>query len=86
MVVRKPTSISIFAPKKGFYALVDAILDSDEYSEAFGERRFPTALLDSPVKPCVALRVGSIGNTGTQPEKVETPRFVQLGTTQEEPD
>jgi len=67
--------------KKGFYALVDAILDSEEYSEAFGEDTVPYERYLTPAGQSLrSLRVGSIGNTGTQPEKVEAPRFVQLGT------
>jgi len=69
--------------KKGFYALVDAILDSEEYNEAFGEDTVPYERYLTPAGQALrSLRVGSIGNTGIQSTKEEAPRFVQLGTTQ----
>jgi phycobilisome core-membrane linker protein len=66
--------------KKGFYALIDAILDTKEYEEAFGEDTVPYERYLTPGG--VALRtnrVGSIVDKGTQVAKEETPRFVQLG-------
>jgi phycobilisome core-membrane linker protein len=67
--------------KKGFYALVDAILDSQEYSEAFGEDTVPYERYLTPGGVALRqLRVGSIGiDIGTKVEKEETPRFVELG-------
>jgi phycobilisome core-membrane linker protein len=68
--------------KKGFYALVDAIIESQEYSEAFGEDTVPyERYLTAAGVSMRQLRVGSIREdiTSTIP-KQETPRFVELGT------
>jgi phycobilisome core-membrane linker protein len=66
--------------KKGFYALVDAIIDSPEYSEAFGEDTVPYERYLTPAGVSLrGLRIGSIADTGTKVEKQETPRFVELG-------
>ncbi len=77
--------------KKGFYALVDAIIDSPEYNEAFGEDTVPYERYLTPGGVALrSLRVGSIGqDIGTPVQKEETPRFVELGTVKEartEPD
>ena len=77
--------------KKGFYALVDAILDSEEYSEAFGEDTVPYERYLTPAGVAMrSLRVGSIrSDVGTAPTKEETPKFVELGAVTEmrtEPD
>ncbi|MBD2771851.1 phycobilisome rod-core linker polypeptide [Iningainema tapete] len=67
--------------KKGFYGLVDAILDTVEYSETFGEDTVPYERYLTPQGLALRqLRVGSIGeDIGTKVEKEETPRFVELG-------
>lgn len=68
--------------KKGFYALVDALIDSKEYEEAFGEDTVPYERYLTPGGQALrSLRTGTIGETGMQvkPEP-ETPRFVELGT------
>jgi phycobilisome core-membrane linker protein len=66
------------AAKKGFYALVDAILASQEYDEAFGEDTVPYERYLTPAGVALRqLRPGSIR------EDVETPRFVELGTVTE---
>ncbi len=66
--------------KKGFYALIDAILDSPEYGESFGEDTIPYERYLTPAGVAQrSLRLGTIGATGTLPEKEETPRFVELG-------
>ncbi|NJR50893.1 MAG: photosystem I reaction center subunit X [Leptolyngbyaceae cyanobacterium CSU_1_3] len=70
------------ASKKGFYAVVDAILDSLEYSEAFGEDTVPYERYVTPGGLSQRTsRVGSIADKG-MPKVVanETPRFVELGT------
>ncbi len=77
--------------KKGFYALVDAILDSLEYSESFGEDTVPYERYLTPAGVAMrSLRVGSIrSDVGTAPTKEETPKFVTLGEVKEmrtEPD
>jgi phycobilisome core-membrane linker protein len=72
--------------KKGFYALVDEIIGTVEYSEAFGEDTIPYERYLTPAGVSQRkLRVGSIADTGvginTQPET--TQRFVELGTVPE---
>jgi phycobilisome core-membrane linker protein len=67
--------------RQGFYALVDTIIDSDEYNKAFGEDTVPYERYLTPGG--VALRsnrVGSIGYKGKEVEKETKPRFVELGT------
>jgi phycobilisome core-membrane linker protein len=67
--------------KKGFYALVDAIIDSVEYSEAFGEDTVPYERYLTPAGLQLRkTRPGSLGEgIGAKVQKEETPRFVQLG-------
>jgi len=66
--------------KKGFYALIDAIIDNPEYSEAFGEDTVPYERYLTPGGVALrSLRIGSIGDTGAKIEKEETPRFIELG-------
>jgi phycobilisome core-membrane linker protein len=79
------------ASKKGLYAVVDAILDSVEYNEAFGEDTVPYERYLTPAGVALRkLRVGSIReDVGAKVEKQVTPRFVELGTVAEkrtEPD
>lgn len=70
--------------KKGFYALVDAIIDTLEYSEAFGEDTVPYERYLTPAGQALrSLRVGSIAETGIQPQKEEASRFVELGAVEE---
>lgn len=72
--------------KKGFYALVDAIIDSPEYSEAFGEDTVPYERYLTPSGVSLrSLRVGTIReDIGARVEQAETPRFVALGTSTQE--
>ncbi|HEY9651373.1 MAG TPA: phycobilisome rod-core linker polypeptide, partial [Coleofasciculaceae cyanobacterium] len=77
--------------KKGFYALIDAILDSPEYSATFGEDTVPYERYVTPAGLQLrTARPGSIGiDIGTRVDKQETPRFVELGQVTElrtEPD
>ncbi len=67
--------------KKGFYALVDAIIDSNEYSEAFGEDTIPyERYLTAGGLRLRQTRPGTIGDgIGANVAKVETPRFIELG-------
>jgi phycobilisome core-membrane linker protein len=72
------------AAKKGFYAIVDAMIDSTEYSESFNEDMVPYNRYLTPAGVSGRnLRVGSIGDTGvgivTQAKSEVTPRFVELG-------
>ena len=70
--------------RKGFYALIDELIDSNEYSETFGEDTVPYERYLTPAG--VQLRQGRPGSisleTGAKVEKTVTPRFVELGTPQ----
>lgn len=78
--------------KQGFYALIDALLDSPEYSEAFGEDTVPYERYLTPGGVALrSLRVSSIAEdiVSTRVEQEEAPRFVELGEVKEmrtEPD
>ncbi|MBD2679838.1 phycobilisome rod-core linker polypeptide [Nostoc paludosum FACHB-159] len=79
------------AAKQGFYAVVDAIINSVEYSEAFGEDTVPYERYLTPAGVSGRqLRVGTIREDITpKVQKEETPSFVTLGTVSEkrtEPD
>ncbi|WP_019507407.1 phycobilisome rod-core linker polypeptide [Pleurocapsa sp. PCC 7319] len=67
--------------KKGFYALVDAIIDSEEYSAAFGEDTVPYERYLTPAGLQLRkARPGAIEDgIGAKVDKDETPRFVELG-------
>ncbi|MBW4653936.1 MAG: phycobilisome rod-core linker polypeptide [Kaiparowitsia implicata GSE-PSE-MK54-09C] len=69
------------ASKKGFYAVVDAIIDTAEYSEVFGEDTVPYERYLTPSGLSLrSSRVGSISTKGMTKSTVdEAPRFVQLG-------
>ena len=72
--------------KKGFYALVDALIDSPEYSEVFGEDTVPYERYLTPGGVALrSLRVNSINQdiVSSKVEKAEAPRFVQLGAVSE---
>jgi phycobilisome core-membrane linker protein len=76
--------------KKGFYALIDALIDSTEYNETFNEDVVPYERYLTPAGVSLrSSRVGSVGDKGLRIDKQETPRFVELGTVTEmrtEPD
>ncbi|MEL7501979.1 MAG: phycobilisome rod-core linker polypeptide [Cyanobacteria bacterium J06554_6] len=67
--------------RKGFYALIDALIDSKEYSDAFGEDTIPYERYVTPAGQSLRmLRSGTVESTGLKPvEKPSTPRFVELG-------
>jgi len=71
--------------KKGFYALVDAIVDSVEYAEAFGEDTVPYERYLTPAGLSLrSMRVGMLRqDMGQLVKPEETPRFVELGTVTE---
>jgi phycobilisome core-membrane linker protein len=70
--------------KKGFYALVDAILDTKEYEEAFGEDTVPYERYLTPGGLSLrSTRAGSIGSKGAVTRTEETPRFITLGHVEE---
>jgi phycobilisome core-membrane linker protein len=67
--------------KKGFYALVDLIIDSQEYNDVFGEDTIPYERYVTPKGLAMrTTRVGSIGDKNAKIVQEETPRFVELGT------
>jgi phycobilisome core-membrane linker protein len=69
------------AAKKGFYALVDAMLDSLEYNQTFGEDTVPYERYVTPGGLAMRTnRVGSIQDKGGNIAQEITPRFVELGT------
>ncbi|MEH2182587.1 MAG: phycobilisome rod-core linker polypeptide [Nostoc sp.] len=70
------------AAKQGFYAVVDAIINSVEYSEAFGEDTIPYERYLTPGGVAGRqLRVGSIrDDIAATIQKEVTPSFVTLGT------
>jgi phycobilisome core-membrane linker protein len=72
--------------KKGFYALVDEIIDSMEYAEAFGEDTVPYERYITPGGLALrANRAGSISDKGMlKPQTEEVPMYVQLGAVEEE--
>ena len=77
--------------KKGFYALIDAIIDSSEYNQAFGEDTVPYERYLTPQGlQSRTIRPGSLKEEIGQRVDVEiTPRFVELGqvnATRTEPD
>jgi phycobilisome core-membrane linker protein len=67
--------------KKGFYALVDALIDSDEYTGAFGEDTVPYERYLTPAGLQLRqARPGAIEKgIGAKVIKDTTPRFVELG-------
>lgn len=67
--------------KKGFYALVDAIIDTPEYDQAFGEDTVPYERYLTPAGVSLrTMRVGTLPEKGMVPSlPAETPRFVELG-------
>jgi phycobilisome core-membrane linker protein len=68
--------------KKGFYALVDEMMDSMEYNEAFGEDTVPYERYLTPAGLSMrTMRSGSFGEKKANVEPTpETPRFIELGT------
>ncbi len=78
--------------KQGFYALIDALIDSPEYSEAFGEDTVPYERYLTPGGVALrSLRVSSVAEdiVSNKVEQEEAPRFVELGEVKEmrtEPD
>ncbi len=70
--------------KKGFYALIDAIIDSKEYEEAFGEDTVPYERYLTPAGQALrTTRVGSIADKNLKIIKEETPLFIELGAVKE---
>jgi phycobilisome core-membrane linker protein len=67
--------------KKGFYSLVDAIIDSQEYDEAFGEDTIPYERYLTPaglsMRTMRSTTMAERGMAQNMPEGI--PRFVELG-------
>lgn len=76
------------ASKKGFYALVDALIDSPEYSEVFGEDTIPYERYLTPAG--LKLRTGRVSSLNEDLGKKEevTPLFIEAGnaTDRSQPD
>jgi phycobilisome core-membrane linker protein len=72
--------------KKGFYALVDSIIDSPEYNEAFGEDTVPYERYLTPKGLALrSMRAGSLAERGMVPvADTSIPRFVELGAVTED--
>jgi phycobilisome core-membrane linker protein len=72
--------------KKGFYAFIDALLDSVEYGTAFGEDTIPHERYLTPNGLAMRMVRGSDAAQTTLATKVEpTPRFIELGLAQSKP-
>ncbi|ERN39889.1 phycobilisome protein/phycobilisome linker polypeptide [Rubidibacter lacunae KORDI 51-2] len=70
--------------KRGFYALIDEIVDSKEYEEAFGEDTVPYERYLTPAGVQLRTRSGNLRrDVGTQVTPETTPRFVELGSVSE---
>lgn len=71
--------------KKGFYALVDAVIDSPEYDQSFGEDTVPYERYLTPAGLSLrTMRVGTLAERGMAQGLPEvTPRFVELGAVAE---
>ncbi|MFN9606895.1 MAG: phycobilisome rod-core linker polypeptide [Pseudanabaena sp.] len=69
------------AAKKGFYAVVDAIINTKEYEQAFGEDTVPYERYLTPAG--VSLRNNRVGTLteakGSKVDAPSTPKFIELG-------
>jgi phycobilisome core-membrane linker protein len=67
--------------KKGFYALIDAMLDTMEYAEAFGEDTIPYERYVTPAGLSMRTIRGEAMSAmaSAMQADVSTPRFVELG-------
>lgn len=68
--------------KQGFYALIDAIIGSREYDEAFGEDTVPYERYLTPSGLALrSMRAGMLPEKGMVPVAEDaTPRFIELGS------
>ncbi|MGB8700710.1 MAG: phycobilisome rod-core linker polypeptide [Thermosynechococcaceae cyanobacterium] len=72
--------------KKGFYALIDAMVGSEEYSTAFGEDTVPYERYLTPGGLAMrTIRGGQTATTALAAKVDPTPRFIELGTVQDNP-
>ncbi len=71
--------------KKGFYALVDAMIDSTEYSETFGEDTVPYERYLTPGGLQLRTRTNNLRqDVGTEIKPEVTPRYAELGKVSEQ--
>lgn len=68
--------------KQGFYALVDTLIDSPEYTDAFGDDTVPYERYVTPAGQALrSFRTGTLSTTGLKPVSEPTvPRFIELGS------
>jgi phycobilisome core-membrane linker protein len=72
--------------KKGVYALVDTLLDSEEYSTSFGEDTVPYERYLTPAGLSMrTLRGAGVAETALAARAEPTPRFIELGTAHNQP-
>ncbi len=72
--------------KKGFYALIDAIVDSEEYMQVFGEDTVPYERYLTPAGLSQRMvRGGTMVESALAAKAEPTPRFVELGAVQDNP-
>ncbi|ASC72350.1 Phycobiliprotein ApcE [Halomicronema hongdechloris C2206] len=72
--------------KQGFYTLIDTIIDSREYAEAFGEDTVPYERYLTPKGLALrSMRAGRLAENGMVPVPDDTtPRFIELGQVSED--
>jgi phycobilisome core-membrane linker protein len=71
--------------KKGLYALVDTLLDSEEYSTTFGEDTVPYERYLTPGGLAMRTLRGSGVTTAETTQIAAKPRFIELGVAQSQP-
>jgi phycobilisome core-membrane linker protein len=72
--------------KKGFYALVDKLIDSEEYNTSFGEDTVPYERYLTPGGLSARTnRGGAETETALAARAEATPRFIELGTAHSQP-
>nr|YP_010337129.1 phycytochrome bilisome core-membrane linker protein [Pseudoerythrocladia kornmannii]QUE28209.1 ApcE [Pseudoerythrocladia kornmannii]UNJ16714.1 phycytochrome bilisome core-membrane linker protein [Pseudoerythrocladia kornmannii] len=70
---------------KNYYAVVDAMVDSPEYMESFGENTIPYERYITPAGFAMRnFRPSTIGQIPGKIEKLTTDRFIELGAIKEE--
>jgi phycobilisome core-membrane linker protein len=72
--------------KKGVYALIDALLDSEEYSQTFGEDTVPYERYLTPAGLSLRTLRGKASAEAALAARAEpTPRFIELGVARSQP-
>lgn len=68
------------ASKQGFYALIEALIDSAEYNDSFGEDTVPYARYITPGGQALrSIRPSSLESSKALASDPTTPRFIELG-------